>query len=165
MRSDEGVLLRDPIEEVTRPAWSAEVATFRPGSALGEGWQLHGGIDYAPRYYLFEWRSANGFDEGLRYGYNTVFSGLASDGAAERRVDRVAANVPGMVVWLRDTRFGNDNAVLGDLKLLAEQSEGPREAIRSGQPSRPAARPARRKSRDRGRGHRRVPRHVSLPPQ
>jgi len=62
----------------------------------------------------------------MRYTYNTVHSGLLDDGRTERRVDYVPNNVPGMVVWLRDTRFASGNSILAEDRLLSEQSEGPK---------------------------------------
>lgn len=47
-------------------------------------------------YYLIEWRSHNGVDQGL---------------AHYRRADSFISYDPGMVVWYYDSRFGDDNLV------------------------------------------------------
>jgi immune inhibitor A len=53
-----------------------------------------------PRYYLVEWRNLSGFDEGLVYPYQTVYSS-----ETEWEVDRAPYSVPGMLVWYRDTSY------------------------------------------------------------
>ena len=126
VRAGDRVVFADPVEGGRRDGWRAEVESLRAGVPVALGWRLTTGVKRAPRYYLLEWRSANGFDGGLGRGYHTVRAGLTAEGASERWVDPVAANVPGLVVWLRDTRFGTDNAVLADAHLQAEQSEGPK---------------------------------------
>ncbi len=55
------------------------------------------------RYYLVEWRNNSGFDQGLKYAYQTVYSD-----ADEWEVDRAPYTVPGMLVWFRDTSFAFD---------------------------------------------------------
>jgi hypothetical protein len=84
-----------------------------------------------PLYYILEWRNAHGFDRGLLYTYQTVYdTDATSTTTGEWRVERVASNVPGMIVWLRDTRYGNEpfnanNSILDD-KFLDMPSEGPK---------------------------------------
>jgi immune inhibitor A len=99
-------ILNDPVEN--QDGWTPELKTFANEPIVGQGWQLSNGSELKPLYYLLEWRNFNGFDEGLRYTYNTIFSILRDDGSDEWRVDKMASNVPGMLVWLRDTRYGND---------------------------------------------------------
>ena len=50
-----------------------------------------------PLYYLAEWRNNSGFDRGLKYPYQTVYSD-----DDEWEVDRCAYTVPGMLLWLRN---------------------------------------------------------------
>ncbi|MGB4979765.1 MAG: M6 family metalloprotease domain-containing protein [Anaerolineae bacterium] len=61
-------------------------------------------------YYMLEWRNLGGFgaDSGLAYGYQT----LTHPGGGWI-VDRVTANVPGMVVWYRDDTYTNNNVLAG----------------------------------------------------
>jgi immune inhibitor A len=61
-------------------------------------------------YYLAEWRNHDGFDVGLKYAYQTNY---LRDGAW--KVERVPYNAPGMLVWYRDTSYGNNNHVLNNL--------------------------------------------------
>ncbi|MGK5737345.1 hypothetical protein [Micromonospora sp. URMC 103] len=63
-------------------------------------------------YYLAEWRNFDGFDEGLKYAYDTVYSRDAW------KVDRIAYNAPGMLVWYRDTALGDSNQVTAQLTAL-----------------------------------------------
>ena len=57
------------------------------------------------QYYLVEWRNFDGFDEGLKYGYNSMYS----DGAW--KVEKLAYNAPGALVWYRDTTYGSSNQI------------------------------------------------------
>ena len=50
-----------------------------------------------PMYYLAEWRNNSGFDRGLQYAYQTVYSD-----DDEWQVDRCPYTVPGMLLWLRN---------------------------------------------------------------
>ena len=127
------VILNDPVEGNNLNGWTPTVTTFVTGEALGAGWRPSTGAEAYPQYYLLEWRNLNGFDTGLKYTYNTVFSRLMENGADEWRVDKVVSNVPGMVVWLRDTRYGTDpmnvdnnitNAASTSSQLLNTPSEG-----------------------------------------
>ena len=110
-------ILNDPVEDGDLNGWTTEIDQFIETELLGEGWVFSNGIQNLPMYYLLEWRNPVGFDKGLRYTYNTIFSEIEEDGTEEWVVDKVPSNVPGMVVWLRDTRFGNepfgaDNSVI-----------------------------------------------------
>ncbi len=83
--------------------WTTEVATF--GGTTGPGWRIDSGTSQSAQYYLVEWRSFDGFDEGLKYAYDTVYS----DGAW--KVDKIRYNAPGALIWYRDTSYGNANHV------------------------------------------------------
>jgi len=118
----------DAVEGGDSMGWTAVRGTIQ-GTANDEGWRLSDGTRPYPRYYLLEWRNAVSFDLGLKYAYNTVFAGLTGDGAREFLVDHVPSNVPGLLVWLRDTRFGSvnpNNGILGNAQFISTQSEGPK---------------------------------------
>jgi immune inhibitor A len=129
-------LFSDPVEGGNANGWTPSVATFVPGTPLGAGWRFSEGFEVKAQYYLVEWRNLNGFDKALRYPYNTIFATETPSGAREFRVEFVPANVPGMLVWLRDTRFGDDpfnasNNILdssrfSDSPNFAFPSEGPK---------------------------------------
>lgn len=122
--SKSATILDDPVEANNANGWVLTVAKFDPNEPLGAGWQLSNGLQLLPQYYLLEWRNFDGFDKGLKYTYNTVFADQD-----EFRVDLVPSNVPGMVVWHRDTRYGNepfgaDNSVFNH--FFDTPSEGPK---------------------------------------
>lgn len=83
--------------------WTAEVTTF--ADTTGPGWRIDTGTSSKAQYYMVEWRNFDGFDEGLKYGYNSVYS----DGAW--KVEKLAYNAPGALVWYRDTTYGQTNHV------------------------------------------------------
>jgi len=87
--------------------WTPTVASFT--NTTGTGWSISPGAFSYAHYYLAEWRNHDGFDEGLKYAYNTNY---LRDGAW--KVDRVPYNAPGMLVWYRDTSYGNLNHVLNN---------------------------------------------------
>ncbi|NIS81985.1 MAG: M6 family metalloprotease domain-containing protein [Anaerolineales bacterium] len=68
----------------------------------GAGWIMTTGTFTFPHYYMVEWRSLEGFDEGLKYAYDSTF--LRYD-TGEWLVERVPYNAPGMLVWYRNTRY------------------------------------------------------------
>jgi immune inhibitor A len=68
----------------------------------GAGWMMTTGTFSFPQYYLAEWRNLDGFDEGLKYAYDSTF--LRYD-TGEWLVERVAYNAPGMLVWYRNLRY------------------------------------------------------------
>jgi immune inhibitor A len=68
----------------------------------GAGWIMTTGTFSFPHYYMAEWRNLDGFDEGLKYAYDSTF--LRYD-TGEWLVERVAYNAPGMLVWYRNTRY------------------------------------------------------------
>ena len=90
--------------------WTSTAGSFTTTS--GAGWVLDTGSSSASHYYLAEWRTPDGFDEGLMYGYDTTYF-LPSEGDVGGAwwVERVAYNAPGMLVWYRDTSYGNVNHV------------------------------------------------------
>ncbi|MRX43884.1 M6 family metalloprotease domain-containing protein [Agromyces sp. Q22] len=90
--------------------WTNEVSTFV--DSTGPGWRIDTGTSVKAQYYLVEWRNFDGFDEGLKYGYNTVYS----DGAW--KVEKVAYNAPGALVWYRDTTYGNSNQIISNEAAL-----------------------------------------------
>ncbi|MCK4449953.1 MAG: immune inhibitor A, partial [Anaerolineae bacterium] len=90
-------------------------------------WTLDGWIEVPvtrshARYYLVEWRNLSGFDEGLRYPYQTVWSS-----PTEWEVDRAPYTVPGMLLWYRDTGYDFDYT-LGD-SWFDPPSWGPKHAL------------------------------------
>ena len=132
--------------------WTTEV-TPSP-TTTGEGWILDGGTSTGPHYYLAEWRNLDGFDAGLQYALRQH---LHAGGRGQPwRVERVQYNAPGMLVWYRDTSYGNDNHVTSNLFDAAE----PRI---EGRP--PAGRLPLRSDAAHGRGGRRVRRRVRRPRQ
>ena len=66
--------------------WTTEVETF--AASTGPGWRIDTGTSTNAQYYLVEWRNFDGFDEGLKYGYDTVYS----DGAW--KVEKITYNAP-----------------------------------------------------------------------
>lgn len=94
----------DPVEGGSLGGWQS-----RPGSVAGttgQGWRLSDGTRSYPRFYILEWRNSTGFDSGLQWTYNTQFATLNKDGQREFRVDKVPSNVPGLLIWVWDTRWG-----------------------------------------------------------
>jgi immune inhibitor A len=79
--------------------WTPVVAT--QNGTKGQGWIRTSGTLQFEQYYLAEWRNTSGFDKGLRYAYATRWAG--ADGA--RTVDFTPYNVPGMVLWYRDSSY------------------------------------------------------------
>jgi immune inhibitor A len=65
----------------------------------GNGFGRTTGTFSREQYYLLEWRNTSGFDEGLKYAYT---------GGEKGKVERVAYNAPGMLVWLRDNEYQNN---------------------------------------------------------
>ncbi|MBC8078008.1 MAG: immune inhibitor A [Chloroflexales bacterium] len=134
--SGSAVLLSDPVEGSNANGWTPTVATFVPGTPLGAGWVFSEGFELKAQYYLVEWRNFDGFDKALRFAYHTIFAGETPSGAREFRVELLSTNLPGMLVWLRDTRFGNDplnaeNSILDSTRYaddpnFASPSEGPK---------------------------------------
>ncbi|MFC3503853.1 immune inhibitor A domain-containing protein [Micromonospora krabiensis] len=90
--------------------WTATTGTWV--DTTGAGWKIDGGTRTSAHYYLAEWRNFDGFDKGLKYAYDTVYSRDAW------KVDRISYNAPGMLVWYRDTELGDVNHVTGQLTAL-----------------------------------------------
>ncbi len=90
--------------------WTLEQGTFT--DTAGAGWRIDSGTSVRAQYYLAEWRNFDGFDEGLKYAYDTTYS----DGAW--KVEKIKYNAPGMLVWYRDTSFGNVNHVTANSTAL-----------------------------------------------
>ncbi|MGI5525066.1 immune inhibitor A domain-containing protein [Micromonospora sp. CA-259024] len=90
--------------------WTATGGTFV--DTTGEGWKVSSGTETHAHYYLAEWRNFDGFDEGLKYAYDTIYSHDAW------KVDRFSYNAPGMLVWYRDTALGDVNHVTGQMTAL-----------------------------------------------
>jgi immune inhibitor A len=94
--------------------WTAATDTFVAGSPVGAGWVVDTGTSSRAQYYLVEWRNFDGFDEGLKYAYDTTYQ----DGEGQWKVEKIKYNAPGALVWYRDTAFGNANHVLNNLTAL-----------------------------------------------
>jgi immune inhibitor A len=97
-------------------AWSDDVEggtagwTAGPGSfagTSGAGWVVHSGTFHYDHYYLAEWRNFSGFDNGLRYAYDTNFA--RTDASGEWSVEKYAYNAPGLLVWYRDLQYANNH--------------------------------------------------------
>jgi immune inhibitor A len=88
--------------------WTPVVSSFQ--GTTGAGWVQDPGTHEFAQYYLSEWRNLDGFDEGLQYAYDTSY---LRDGAW--KVVRTPYNAPGMLVWYRDTSYGNLNLTLNNL--------------------------------------------------
>lgn len=126
-------LFSDPVQEAN--GWVTVAGTRFPNYPIGPGWRLFSGTLSLPRYYLAEWRNFAGFDKAHRYNPQTIFNVANGNGQRERQVNLVPSNVPGMLVWLRDTRFGNepfdtDQNILDTVRfsrgVTNEPSEGPK---------------------------------------
>jgi immune inhibitor A len=130
IRAGANVILNDPVEGGNANGWTPEVKSFVVGEVPSAGWVFATGVRVLPLYYLLEWRNADGFDKGLLYTYNSVFLETAANGGDDWYVDKVRSNIPGMLVWLRDTRFGNepfgaDNQIVNTgNQFLASPSDG-----------------------------------------
>lgn len=90
--------------------WTGTVASWT--DTTGAGWHRDSGTQIKAQYYLVEWRNYDGFDEGLKYGYTTVYS---DEGW---KVEKVPYNAPGALVWYRDTAYGDVNHVSSNLTNL-----------------------------------------------
>ncbi len=97
--------------------WTAATGTFVQGSPVGAGWVVDTGTSSRAQYYLVEWRNFDGFDEGLKYAYDTTYQ----DGEGQWKVEKIKYNAPGALVWYRDTSFGNANHTLNNLTSLPSE--------------------------------------------
>ncbi|WP_318842889.1 immune inhibitor A domain-containing protein [Myceligenerans pegani] len=93
--------------------WTNEVSTWV--DTTGQGWHQHAGSSTQAQYYIIEWRNADGFDEGLRYAYDSTYAAPQSEAW---KVEKFSYNVPGMLVWYRDTTYGNANHITANLSAL-----------------------------------------------
>ncbi|HEX6486167.1 MAG TPA: immune inhibitor A domain-containing protein [Nocardioidaceae bacterium] len=94
--------------------WTPATGTFVDGSSTGAGWVIDSGTSSKAQYYLVEWRNFDGFDEGLKYAYDTTYQ--TADG--QWKVEKFAYNAPGALVWYRDTSFGNTNHAANNATAL-----------------------------------------------
>ncbi|WP_035907564.1 immune inhibitor A domain-containing protein [Knoellia subterranea] len=99
--------------------WTATKGTWVDGTPLGAGWVIDTGSSERAQYYLVEWRNLDGFDEGLKYAYDTTYQKLGGDGAW--KVEKINYNAPGALVWYRDTSYGDANHVLNNLTSLPSE--------------------------------------------
>jgi immune inhibitor A len=90
--------------------WLPSLGTFT--NTAGAGWHRDSGTAIRANYYLAEWRNFDGFDAGLQYTYDTTYSHDAW------LVEKIRYNAPGMLVWYRDTTWGNVNHVTSNLTAL-----------------------------------------------
>ncbi|MFC0007815.1 immune inhibitor A domain-containing protein [Micromonospora siamensis] len=90
--------------------WTQTGGTFT--DSTGAGWHVDSGTQVKAQYYLAEWRNFDGFDKGLKYAYDTIYSHEAW------KVDRISYNAPGMLVWYRDTALGDVNHVTAQATAL-----------------------------------------------
>lgn len=89
--------------------WTPAVGSFT--ATTGAGWVLDAGSTSASHYYLAEWRNLDGFDGGLAYGYDSTYAPSDPATGGAWLVSKVRYNAPGLLVWYRDTSYGNDNHV------------------------------------------------------
>jgi immune inhibitor A len=90
--------------------WVATVASFV--DTTGAGWHRDTGTSTRAHYYLAEWRNFDGFDKGLQYTYDSTYLHDAW------KVEKIKYNAPGMLVWYRDTTWGNNNHVTSNTTAL-----------------------------------------------
>ena len=90
--------------------WVPELGTFT--NTTGAGWHRDSGTSNRAHYYMAEWRNFDGFDAGLQYAYDTTYSHDAW------LVEKIRYNAPGMLVWYRDTTWGNVNHVTATTTAL-----------------------------------------------
>ncbi|MEV0583201.1 immune inhibitor A domain-containing protein [Nonomuraea sp. NPDC050310] len=64
------------------------------------GWEANDGLRRSFRAYFAEWRTLDGFDQGLRHGYDTKTMGPGT-----WLVSKLRYNAPGLLVWLRDASY------------------------------------------------------------
>jgi immune inhibitor A len=93
----------DDVEGADNNGWTLTTGTWT--DTTGAGWHKDSGTQVKAQYYLVEWRNYDGFDKGLQYAYDTTYSNDAW------KVEKIAYNAPGALVWYRDTTWGNVNHV------------------------------------------------------
>ena len=87
--------------------WTPSVGTTVSGTPLGQGWRIDTGTQVNEQFYMAEWRNFDGFDEGLKYAYDTTYSNFGP-----WKVQKIKYNAPGLLVWFRDATYGDMNPVL-----------------------------------------------------
>ena len=112
LTSGSEVVWSDDVES-GEAGWTPEASTFT--DTTGNGWHTYSGSSVQEHFYLVEWRNLDGFDEGLKYAYDSTYAAPQSDAW---KVEKIAYNAPGMLVWYRDTTFGRQNHVLNNLGEL-----------------------------------------------
>ncbi|WP_129787119.1 immune inhibitor A domain-containing protein [Promicromonospora panici] len=112
LTSGSEVVWSDDVES-GEAGWTPEVSTFT--ETTGNGWHIFSGSSVQEHFYLVEWRNLDGFDEGLRYAYDSTYAAPQTDAW---KVEKIAYNAPGMLVWYRDTTYGDQNHVLNNLSDL-----------------------------------------------
>ncbi|GAA2387399.1 protease [Catellatospora methionotrophica] len=90
--------------------WTASGGTWT--DTTGPGWRIDTGTSSKAHYYLAEWRNFDGFDKGLQYAYDTTYAHEAW------KVEKIKYNAPGMLLWYRDTTYGNTNHVTANSTAL-----------------------------------------------
>jgi immune inhibitor A len=101
--------------------WTPESGSFT--DTTGPGWRTDSGTHINAQFYLVEWRNTDGFDEGLKYAYDTTYS------RDSWKVEKLRYNAPGMLVSYRDTTYGNgmnvtNHVVTNGTSLPSEGSKG-----------------------------------------
>jgi immune inhibitor A len=98
--------------------WTAATGTWT--DTTGAGWTIDTGTHVNAQFYLAEWRNFDGFDEGLKYAYDTTYS------RDSWKVEKLRYNAPGMIVSFRDTAFGSGMDVTNHVtsNLTSLPSEG-----------------------------------------
>jgi immune inhibitor A len=91
--------------------WTPAVGTFT--DTTGAGWKADTGTHTYEQFYLVEWRNFDGFDEGLKYAYDTTYS------RDSWKVEKIRYNAPGMLVSYRDTSYGNGMSVTNHVSAAA----------------------------------------------
>jgi immune inhibitor A len=94
----------------TNNGWTGTVASWT-GTTTGAGWKLDVGTSTATHYYMAEWRNLDGFDKGLQFAYDSTYTPTQAGTGGAWRVEKLKYNAPGLLVWYRDTSYGNDNHV------------------------------------------------------
>ncbi len=117
-----GLLFEDLVENDDEMGWTRQGGSFE--NTQGDGWRLSDAARRYPRYYILEWRSTHGFDLGLKYAYNTIYSRQTPEGRRELRVDHIPTNAPGLLAWVWDTRFGSNNNTFSNSRFRGLPSEG-----------------------------------------
>ncbi|HEX2981117.1 MAG TPA: M6 family metalloprotease domain-containing protein [Anaerolineaceae bacterium] len=102
--------------------YTADLETDQ-GGWTADGWRMTPTTEEYPIYYLVEWRNNSGFDRGLAYPYQTVYND-----EDEWEVDRSPYEVPGMLLWLRNSLYDFDYTLLDDA-LYDTPSIGPKHAL------------------------------------